>query len=291
MSPASFPAQALRLAGVEKISHALILKGSNPQVLFEEAQGLAAFLNCLEPAPDRRPCGVCAHCRQIGAAVFPYWFTIAPQGAARSIQIRQIRELRAQLLGKAGPGQVKVAALLEAHRMREESQNCLLKTLEEPPEDTVLLLLTDKPQDLLPTIRSRCQVMDFGTAAPPPALTELELALDVVGALGAQGYRAVFDKAAFVDGSRKKRLPEFFAALEFLLRGSLLAQLRPEAGAGDLAAGLPGRLAADSRSLLEALDQVWQAGYLLERNVNSLLILENLFLRLKRLDIRVAEGG
>jgi DNA polymerase III gamma/tau subunit len=167
----------------------------------------------------------------------------------------------------------------------------LLKTLEEPPDDTVLLLLTDRPGDLLPTIRSRCQTLDFGAAEPAPARTELELAGEVIRALGSQGYGGVFDKAAFVDGSRKKRLPAFFAALEFLLRRSLVAHFNPAVAEKDLTEPLPATLAADSRRLLAALDEVWQAGYFLERNVNSLLILENLFLKLKKLDISVTEGG
>ncbi len=291
MSPVSLAVRDLGLAGRQKISHALIFKGNNPQVLLEEAESLAAFLNCLEEETSSRPCGSCDHCRQIKSAVFPYWLTIAPQGAAGLIQIRQIRELQVKLAGKAPAGQVKVAALLDAHRMREESQNCLLKTLEEPPEDTILLLLTDRPQDLLPTVRSRCQLIDFGSRQLPPAQTELDLVLDVVRALESQGYYAVFDKAAFVEGSRKKRLPEFLAALEFLLRESLVSHLSPGAAAAGLAENLPSGLAADGRKLLTALEEVWQAGYFLERNVNALLILENLFLKINKLNIRVTEGG
>lgn len=291
MSSVSLTAGSLPLAGRQKISHALIFKGGNAEVLFEEAQSLTAFLNCLSGEPSSRSCGSCVHCRQIKAEVFPYWFTIAPQGAAGLIQIRQIRELQAKLMGKAPAGQVKVAVLLEAHRMREESQNCLLKTLEEPPEDTVLLLLTDRPQDLLPTVRSRCQLIDFGSRQLLPAQAELDLVLDVVRALESQGYYAVFDKAAFVEGSRKKRLPEFLAALEFLLRESLVSYLSPQAAEKGLIEDLPAGFAADGRKLLAALEEVWQAGYFLERNVNALLILENLFLKINKLNIRVAKGG
>ena len=260
-------------------SHSVILKGDHNEKLLDKARSMAAALVCQEREPARRPCGMCAGCRQIDSGTYPYWFGLTPQGAANLIRISQIRELQANLGSKAGEGQAKVAVLFDAHRMREESQNCLLKTLEEPPPDTLLLLLTGKPQELLPTVRSRCQVMDLGGGGAVPGRTELELAADVLNDIRARGYSAVFEKAVFVEESRKKALPEFLGALEYLLRGRLAGLMRGP--------GAPGASGAD---YIEALKQVWKAGYLLERNVNPLLLLENLFLKLKKLNIRMEEG-
>jgi hypothetical protein len=276
-----------------KHSHALILKGNDRAQLRQEAFRLASSLICLDPGSGRQSCGFCAHCRQIASMAYPYLFEIAPQGAANLIRISQIREFQARLVSKVGEGKAKIAVFIDAHRMREESQNCLLKTLEEPPEDTLLILLTDRPQDLLPTVRSRCQILDLGNVAPLPERVDLELVVEVVGAFHVRGYLGIFEKAAFVEGNRKKAFPVFFSALEYLLRNGLIqSMLLSDDGSGTGVAGYEGPgLTATGPELIEALGQVWRAGYLLERNVNPLLILENLFLKLRKLNIRVAEGG
>ena len=257
---------------IKASAHALILKGDDQKALLDEAGRLGAALICQDPGPDGGPCGVCGHCRRIASGSYPYWFEIAPQGAANLIRISQIRELQSGLMTKAGAGQAKIAVFLDAHRMREESQNCLLKTLEEPPEDTLLLLLTGRPQDLLPTVRSRCQILDCSKISPAPAQTEFELVQDVLQSIQGKGYYGVFEKAAFVEGSRKKALPDFLSAMEGALRDGMVESARRMDGAAG--------------AYIEALDQVWKAGYLLERNVNPLLVLENLFLKIKKLDIR-----
>ena len=74
-----------------RLGHSFILKGNNEEMLFGEARRLAATLNCLEEDGVKRPCGKCAHCRQIAGDAYPYWFVIAPQGAANLIRIGQIR--------------------------------------------------------------------------------------------------------------------------------------------------------------------------------------------------------
>ena len=264
-------------------SHSVILKGDDRESLLAEARRLGSALVCRALDPAGGPCGVCGDCRKIASKTYPYWFEIIPQGAANLIRISQIRELQSRLISKTGAGQARIAVFLDAHRMREESQNCLLKTLEEPPPDTLLLLLTGKPEELLPTVRSRCQVLDVRDDFHLPALTERELALDVLKDVAARGYPAVFDKAFFVEESRKKAVPEFLGALEFLLRNGLMENMRGATAAEAFS------VSADDRAFLEALRQTWKAGYLLERNVNPLLVLENLFLQIKKLNIRAEE--
>ena len=266
---------------------ASILEGNSKEGLLNEAKHLAALVCCMDPDPALKPCGKCLHCRQLEKETYPYWFTIMPRGAANTIQIGQVRELQAALMSKAGEGQWKVAVFLEAERLREEAQNCLLKILEEPPEETLLLLLTGKPQNLLPTVRSRCRILRFHFERPAPEPEEIELVLDVLQAIQQRGYYSVFEKAAFIEGSRKKRLSTFFDGLEYVLRNALIRNLCAGKGYST------DRGKASLASLCEALDRVWHAGYLAERNVNALLILENLFLHIKKLDIRVdpMEGG
>ncbi len=80
---------------------------------------------------------------------------ICPESKSRRITIDSMRELSRIINLKAGPSGHKFAVIVDAERMNEQAQNAFLKTLEEPPPGTLLLLLTGKPQELLPTIRSR----------------------------------------------------------------------------------------------------------------------------------------
>jgi DNA polymerase-3 subunit delta' len=82
--------------------------------------------------------------------------------AHSNIVIRQIRDLIQWLLLMPQKGTKRVVIILEADRMNEESANCFLKTLEEPPLDTIFILTSSRPEYLLPTIRSRCQMIKFG---------------------------------------------------------------------------------------------------------------------------------
>ena len=78
-----------------------------------------------------------------------------------SILIEQIRNLSERLMHMPGVGTKRVVLILEADRMTDEAANCFLKTLEEPPIDTVFILTSSRPENLLPTIRSRCRVVPF----------------------------------------------------------------------------------------------------------------------------------
>ena len=91
----------------------------------------------------------------------PDLFHLRPAGKMRIISVEKTRELISDLSRTSNQGGGKVALIHEADRMRKESANAFLKTLEEPPPDTYLLLLTTRPNSMLPTIRSRCLTMRF----------------------------------------------------------------------------------------------------------------------------------
>ena len=86
----------------------------------------------------------------------PDLFHLRPAGKARIISVEKTRDLISNLNRTSNQGGAKVAIIHEADRMRKEAANAFLKTLEEPPPDTYLLLLTTRPYSLLATIRSRC---------------------------------------------------------------------------------------------------------------------------------------
>ena len=133
----------------------------------------------------KRPCGVCGPCRRVLAGTHPDVHTVEPEKGK-------------QLIG------VDVLIFPEAERMTAQSQNCLLKTLEEPPEDTVFFLITDQPAALLPTIVSRCRTVRFHPLDLPQAaarLTALGLAPEEARrrarmAEGCVGQALAIDEAA-----------------------------------------------------------------------------------------------
>ena len=249
-------------------SHAVILSGSDMGLLRDEARRLTASLSCTSLDMTKRPCRLCAQCRRIYDDVYPYWFSVTPTGKAGLITVGQIEDLQSSLMTKPEVGLYKVAILEDAHRMRPEAANKLLKTLEEPPDSTMLLLLTNKPHDLLPTIRSRCRLLSLTEQTLTPDQVDLELAADTLQSLTREGYRAVFIKAKSVTESRRERLQGFMDALEYIVREAMLSALRTNSDYTHIEA------------FIDGLNLVWQAEYLIERNVNPLLVMENLFLKL-----------
>ena len=117
----------------------------------------AKSINCL--TPDEGACGICLSCRKADDGNHPDLQIVRPSGAW--IKIDQIRELQKRIIYRPLEGVRKVYILTEAERMNLEAANCLLKTLEEPPAGSVLILLTTNLDALLPTIRSRCQIIPF----------------------------------------------------------------------------------------------------------------------------------
>jgi len=131
------------------------------------ARTFAAALNCLESPDDA--CGRCLSCRKVADANHPDVRMVAPDGA--TFKVEQVREVQRQISWKPLEGRYKVFVLLDVERMRPEGANALLKTLEEPPGTGVLILLTANANALLPTIRSRCQMLKF-QAVPFPELSK-----------------------------------------------------------------------------------------------------------------------
>ena len=121
------------------------------------ALNFAKSINCR--TSDEGACGTCLSCRKANDGNHPDLQIIRPSGAW--IKIDQIRELQKRIIYRPLEGVRKVYILTEAERMNLEAANCLLKTLEEPPADSGLILLTTNLDALLPTIRSRCQIIPF----------------------------------------------------------------------------------------------------------------------------------
>lgn len=123
-----------------------------------------------------KPCGRCSACSQLAARRHPDAVWIEPEKKSRIIDVDRIRQLQKLVYQTSLAGGWKAVVLVGADRINDSAANAFLKTLEEPPERCLFLLLTDTPQSILPTILSRCQRMVLSTesqALPEPWRTAL----------------------------------------------------------------------------------------------------------------------
>jgi DNA polymerase-3 subunit delta' len=132
------------------------------------ARWAAALVMCADPA--KAPCGACRACVQLAAATHPDFTWIVREEDARQLSVDQIRELCGAMALKSYGGGYKVAVIAEADAMNVNAANALLKTLEEPPPFTLLVLCSSRPSRLPATIVSRCQQVRVPKPAPAAAL-------------------------------------------------------------------------------------------------------------------------
>ena len=147
------------------VPHALLLAGPPSVGKTTLALDLAAALLCTSPDPADRPCRQCRGCRLVASGNHPDLHRLAPEGAGGQVRIDVIRNLVGELALLPVEGGARVAIVEDAHRLNEDAQNALLKTLEEPPSGVVIVLCADDEDRLLPTIRSRCARLRLGTVA------------------------------------------------------------------------------------------------------------------------------
>lgn len=135
-----------------KLSHFYLISGPAGSGRHTLADLLAAAMLCQEP---EGPCGVCRACRKALGHTHPDYITI-DDPEKKTVPVDLIRQARADMFIRPNEGQRKIYLFPRAQDMGIPGQNALLKVLEEPPPYGVFLLLTDNPEKLLPTVRSRC---------------------------------------------------------------------------------------------------------------------------------------
>ncbi len=142
----------------DRVAHAYLFCGPRGTGKTSTARLLAKAVNCLDEDPANRPCNVCSACVAINTNRATDVIEI---DAASNRGIEDMRDLREQV--KYAPTQLrnKFYIIDEAHRLTKDAFNAFLKTLEEPPPNTVFVLATTEPEDLLETVASRCQRFDF----------------------------------------------------------------------------------------------------------------------------------
>jgi DNA polymerase-3 subunit delta' len=124
------------------------------------ARGLAAAWLC-QAGPTPEPCGRCAGCLKLAAGVHPDLILLEPEEGKERVSIDQARELIKALRFAPVEGGTRVILLPDAEKLSLEAANALLKTLEEPPADTLTILTADDPNLLPPTVLSRGQLFFF----------------------------------------------------------------------------------------------------------------------------------
>ena len=167
-----------------RLAHAYLFIGPRDSGKRAMAVTLAQAVNCEKLDGDA--CGRCVSCRRIGSKTHPDVYWVQPESKSRRIAIEQIRDFIRAVNLKAGEARIKVGLIVDADRMGDEAANAFLKTLEEPPANTIMILLTAEPQRLLPTILSRCLKLSFGPVAGAAGSPYREKILPLLAQFAAQ---------------------------------------------------------------------------------------------------------
>ncbi|UCD34109.1 MAG: DNA polymerase III subunit delta' [Nitrospiraceae bacterium] len=169
-----------------RVPHALLFAGDEGIGKRLTAMNFAKALNCRGPAsgpPDTMSaslfeetfpeafapetsapldaCDACPSCTKMERGNHPDLFIIAPEGEGRQVTVSAIRQLEEALSYKPFEGAWKIAIIDDAEKMNQSAANAFLQTLEEPASRSVLILISSRPDMILPTIRSRCQRVSF----------------------------------------------------------------------------------------------------------------------------------
>ena len=139
------------LAG--RIPHAILLEGDDRAACESTSQAIAKMAVCTGETP---PCGDCRGCRMAENRSHPDIAVIAPEEKKKNIAVSQIRTLRQEAYVKPHMANHKVFIIAGADTMNDQSQNALLKVLEEPPGGVIFILITESKSALLETVISRC---------------------------------------------------------------------------------------------------------------------------------------
>ena len=218
---------------VELLSRSVERDSLPPSLIFSGPEGVgkrlaatavAEAINCLRPERGRMfdACGRCPACRRIGRGVHPDVLGLGPDDSG-SIKIEQAREIIDRAAYRPFEGRRRVVIVDPADALGVPAQNALLKTLEEPPSASIFILVTARPDALLPTVRSRCPRLRFGPLSPA----------EVAGVLIARHGMADEEaraRAAVADGSLGRALAT--GTGDFAeVRAAALGVLRDAAGA------------------------------------------------------------
>src|SRR5271156_1240686 len=186
-----------------RLGHAYLFSGDRLEELESLARTLAKTLNCQNPVKTNGVatdcCDECSTCRKIDGDTHADIHWARPESKSRVVTIEQTRELMREIQLKPTETGFKVAIIAAADRLTPKAANAFLKTLEEPPQKSVLILLSTEPQRILETILSRCLRLNFSGDGK----RELDSAeagwLEKFGALAASEQKSLLGRYRLLD--------------------------------------------------------------------------------------------
>ena len=223
----------------DKVHHAYLFVGSRGTGKTSMAKILARSLNCERGGPTITPCGECESCLTIASGTS---IDVIEMDAASNRSVDDVRDLRERVAYAPAGGHWKVYILDEAHMLTKEAWNAFLKTLEEPPPNTVFVLATTESHKVMATIADRCQRFDFQR----PSLEQISEVLERVSA--AEGIEAEDAALAMIARSASGSFRDALGTLDQLVAFGG-EQVRLEAVLELLGA-------ADAELLFDAVDAV-----------------------------------
>lgn len=237
----------------------------------------AQLLNCLRPI-DASPCFACDNCRCISQGNFPDVTVINPEEKRAAIKIEDIRDMQYQINLSPYSGKKKVFIICGVEELTEAAANALLKTLEEPPQDAVIIMIAENVAEILPTVVSRCRVLKFdyqlaaGDDFLKPELLEL---MKIPGK-----WSGIWRLVDYLNNYERAELIKVVEELTWWYRDVLVYNIAPQArllahGArvNEIAA-MASRI--KSSACLEIISAVMQAEQRLRSNMNIKLVLAGL---------------
>ena len=206
-----------------RLAHAYLFTGPDGVGKRFTARALARLLNCEGLDFEGEPCGVCGPCAQIYGEGYINLVEVEPVDGV--IKIDQVRLLQKAMRFRVEGG-TRVAIIDDAHLLKKEAANALLKTLEEPPAGSVLILISSNSSTILPTILSRCQRVTF---KPLSVDILLRIIKENKGVSGDEALEAATLSTGslslalnFLDGDVGQRRRELFASLKSIKAGDIV---------------------------------------------------------------------
>jgi DNA polymerase-3 subunit delta' len=158
----------------QQLPHGLLFAGQSGLGVDLFAKKIAKALLCQHSITHLAICNDCRSCHWVDAQTHSDLIVVSPDEAGKPIKVDSIREAIQQVLQTGHVGQRRVILIEPAEAMNVAASNALLKTLEEPPQGVYLLLTCHHPSQLLPTVRSRCQTIQFYPSIAPSTVQWLK---------------------------------------------------------------------------------------------------------------------